>query len=467
MITKRIVANLIAFAVVSIALVVYGFVDLLGNPLRQATTVSTVLPTASGLSKNFVVALNGVPVGSVANVALVPHGAKVTMTLDPGTSVPADVEARVVVANALGEQQVELVPAPTPEGPHGSSLAARRTLRNGAVIPAAPDPTPASIGKLVQEATSLLQAIPPGDLNTLLHQAALAVAGRASDLQAIDQASALFSQEFLAYQHQFQQLLANAPPLLDTFTANSSQLRQDLANTAVLAQVLASHRSDLAALLQHGAQASQLLHALVAQSRPNLACLVHDLSDISSNVGSSPNLSNLNTALATNATFFNVVAAVAPEGPAKALNTNDTNRTNQEWLRTRLLLPPAQPSAVQYTRPKTLPAVRPGAGCITEFGAGVGPALQAGFTPTGPGGRVVPPTAAEAHVTGGGTEPAPSTAGSAPAAARLKPEAAPTGPLAAVAVAVMMAVALLGRRRTSRSARALRVPVHSDERRVR
>ena len=467
MITKRIVANLIAFAVVSAALVVYGFVDLLGNPLRHPTTVSTVLPTASGLSPNFVVALNGVQVGSVSKVSLVPQGAKVTMTLDPGTRVPADVEARVVVANALGEQQVDLVPRQGPSGPGGSSLAADQMLHDGAAIPAAPDPTPANVGTLVHEATRLLQAIPPGDLNSLLHQSALALQGRAGDLQAINQASALFSEEFLAYQQQFQSLLHNAPPLLDTFTANGSQLRQDLANTAVLAQVLASHRGDLVSLLQQGDTASQLLQALVAQSRPNLGCLVHDLSNLSSNLGSGQNLSNLNTTLVTNQTFFGAVANVAPEGPAKALTAGDTNRNNQEWLRTRLLIPPAQPSAVQYSQPKTLPAVRPGAGCITEFGAGVGPALQAGFKPAGPDARVVPPTAAEAHVTGGGTEPGPSTAGSAPAAARLKPSATPTGPLAAVAVGVMMAVALAGRRRTSRSARALRVPAHDDERRIR
>lgn len=460
MITKRIVANLIAFAVVSVALVIYGFVDLLGNPLRHTITVSTVLPTASGLSPHFVVALDGVSVGSVKAVSLVPHGAKVTMTLNPGVRVPADVQSKVVVANALGEQQVDLVPRSA--GP--TSLVANRVLRNGSVIPAAPVSTPAQVGVLVAEFTRLLRAIPPGDLNTLLHQAELAVNGRATDLQAINQATALFDQEFLAYQHQFEALLANAPPVLNTFSASGTQLRQDLANTAVLAQVFATHRSDLVALLQQGDTASQLLSSLVAQSRPNLSCLVHDFAAISVNVGSAPNLGNLSTTLATNSIFFNVVRNVAVPGPAKALNSSDTNRTNQEWLRTRLLIPPAQPAGISYNPPKGLPAVLPGPGCVTEFGAGVGPGLQPGFKPAGPGGHVVAPTAAEAHVTGGGTEPSGSASTTA---ARLRPSSTPTAPLVALALVSVLAMALLGRRRPGRSARPLRVRVIGEERRAR
>ncbi len=464
MITKRIVANLVAFAVVSAALIAYGFVDLLGNPLQHGTTVSTVLPTASGLAPNFVVTLDGVQVGSVASVSLVPRGAKVTIHLDPGKAVPAGVQAKVIVANALGEQEVELVPPP---GASPSALAADRTLTDGAVIPAAPDPVPANVGKLVQEATTLLQAIPPGDLNNLLHQAALAVNGRATDLQTINEASALFSEEFLAFQHQFEALLQNAPPVLNTFAASGRQLRQDLANTAVLAQVFATHRTDLVNLLQQGDSVSQLLNALVIQSRPNLGCLVHDLAATSANLASSPNLGNLNTSLITNPLFFGAVGQVAVDGPAKALTAGDTNRTNQLWFRTRLLIPPAQPSAIAYPQPTRLPAVKPGAGCITPFGAGVGPGLQAGFTPVGPHAHVVRPTTAQAYVPGGSSSGGPgSAAGSSPTAARLDPAATPTGPLVAVAVGCMLVLAMLGRRRTTRSARAVRATIRQQQRRT-
>jgi len=447
-ITRRIVVNLVAFALVSAALVAYGVIDLLGNPLRRAVTVSTVLPSAAGLSPNFLVTLDGVDVGTVRSVSLVPDGARITMTLRPGTRVPGDVAARVVIANALGEQEVQLVPQ------HGGTAA---PLRSGAVVPAAPDSTPADVGTVVAEATRLLQAIPPGALDAVLHDVAVALDGQGANLRTIAEASRLFSQEFLASQQQFEQLLASAPPVLEVVSANATQLQQALADTAVLAEVLASHRQDLVRLLDQGTNAASDLRALVEENRPNLACLLHDLSAVNANVGTGANLHNLDTVLATNQEFFVPVGNLAPEGPAKALTSGDTNRTTQEWLRTRLLFPPAQPSADTYRQPVTLPPVLPGAGCDTEFGQGVGPGLQPGFTPVGPGARVVEPTAAEARVRGTGEEPA-GTPDAAPAAAVAPAPSGPLVPLLVAGAAVAGALSM-GRRRAARAVRSARAVV--------
>jgi phospholipid/cholesterol/gamma-HCH transport system substrate-binding protein len=446
MITKRIAVNLVAFVVVSAALIAYGFLDLLGNPFRSVTTVSTVLPSASGLSPNFLVTLDGVDVGTVKSVALVPHGARVTMTIDPGTHVPGDVAARVVVANALGEQEVELVPAPGDPA---------RALRSGAVIPAAADSTPADVGAVVAEATRLLDAIPAGDLNTVLHELAVALDGNAGNLRAIASSSTLFSQEFLASEQQFEALLANAPPVLDTFAADGPQLRQGLADTAVLMQVLASHSTDLVRLLDQGGNAAQALGAFVADNRPDLACLFHDGADVNANLAQRANLSNLDTALRTNQLFFGAVAAISPTGPAKALTAGDQARNDQEWLRTRLLIPPGQPPADAYATPVSLPPVLPGAGCATEFGPGAPAVTQAGFRPTGPNGQVRPPGAADAQVRGGG----PVTPEVTPAVARLSRDPQPGFPglIALAGTGVLAWITTLGhRRRGRRSARAVR-----------
>ncbi|HUY63605.1 MAG TPA: MCE family protein [Acidimicrobiales bacterium] len=455
MITRRIVANLVSFVVLSTALVAYGFLDLLGNPLSSPATVSTVLPSASGLSPNFTVTLDGVDVGSVKSVSLVPGGAKVTMTLNPGTTVPADVAARVTIANALGQQEVELVPAQVGPGP---------SLRNGAVIPAAADSLPADVGTVVAEATKLLQSIPAGDFNTVVHELALALNGNGANLRTIASASALFSEEFLAYQQQFEALLANSPPVLDAVTANAVQLQQGLADTAVLAKVLASRAPDLVRLLNQGPSAAADLQALVVQNEPNLACLVHDLSDVNANLAASPNLSNFSTTLATNQQFFGAVAAVAPIGPAKALTSGDKARNDQEWLRTRLLLPPQLPPGDSYVQALTLPAVLPGAACSTEFGQGAGAGVQADFRPAGPNAHVVAPSGSDAHVRGGGT----ATVSGAPAAARLPLSPAGSGVAVFPTLAglgVLVWVLTMGRRRPQRSARAVRID-EGDRRRT-
>ena len=84
-------------------------------------------------------------------------------------------------------------------------------------------------------------------------------------------------------------------------------------------------------------------------------------------------------------------------GVAKPTTTSGTN-ANQTFLRTRLLIPPVLDEQAQsYSSASTIPDTLPGAGCVTVFGNGVGPATQPGFTAAA-GGHVVAPSAQEADV---------------------------------------------------------------------
>ena len=445
MITRRIVVNLVTFFTVSAVLVVFGLLDLLGNPFRSPTVVDTVLANADGLYPGFTVTLNGVPVGSVRSVQLTHGGVLVAMALDPGSRVPGDVAARIEVANPLGEQQIDLVPQ------HGGTAP---PLVNGARVPMAPGGGPADIGQVVAAATRLLAAIPVGDLNTVLHQTAVALDGRAAAVRALINDGQQFSQEFVGYQHAFRTLLADAPPVLDSVTAAGPQLHDALTTTAALLGVLASHQQAVLSLLRSGASTAQLLDAAVVAERPNLACLVHDLRDTVVNLAQPANLGSLAGALATNGSFFTIVNELTPTGPARSLVAGQPASADQVWLRTRLLLPPVlSPQAVTYAQQRTLPDILPGAACQTEFGAGVAAGTQAGFVPEAPGVTVVPPTPAEAQVRGSGTPPTDPTLAGDPAPTG---GGAPAGP----AVPVMGSAAVLAagplRRRARRFRRDLR-----------
>lgn len=478
MITRRVVVNLVAFTVFAVALVAYGLYDLLGNPFAATTTVSTVLPSASGLDTGFSVTYDGIQVGSVAAITLVHHGAKVVMTIHPGEHVPADVAARVVIGNALGQQEVELVPrGPTASGPVTAAVTSASgrhprvagtaehrvgVLRNGEVLPVAHDSAPANVGKLVAEATSILHAIPAGALDSLLHQAALAVSGEADNLKTITSASAVFSEEFLAYQDQFRALLADAPPVLSTVTANATALQQSLAETAAVVSVLANHRQDLVALLHQGTAASGDLGTVVAENRANLGCLTHDLAAVTTNLAEPTNYANFGTFLQTNGEFFSIWQRYAPSGPARALTSSDHARSNQVQLRVRLLLPPRGPAAITYNPSHGLTPIRPGAGCDTEFGAGVGPGIQAGFRPAD-GGTVEPPTSADAQVRGGGPVQ-PQVVGATPAGDKVPLPTGSMWPVLAAGIGAFAAVSVVGRRRRLRTARAGRVTIEATDR---
>lgn len=387
--SRRIAVNLLAFFLVSVVLIAYGVVDLLGNPLRSPTAVSAVFPDASGIYPHFNVTYDGVDVGSVTGVKLVHNGAKVSMAIDPGKTVPDNVQARIGIANDLGQQEVDLDPTRPGKFP---------PLKSGAVIPVAPNSIPARVGKVVDLATKLLQAIPPGDLNTVLSQLAIGLKGRAADMREIIQAGNTFNQEFLAYQAQFKALLTNAPPVLNAVASVGPQLRQALANTYILTQMLAQRRNELTALLSNGAQATSLAGKLLASQGPDLACIIHDFSQVTADVAQPKHLVELGEGLALDKDFFGPVDAIAPTGPSIALGSQQPASSDQEWLRTRMYIPPKQPSGSAYTQPVQLPPTLPGAGCVTALGNGVGPATQPGFKPYGPHARVVAATTSQSYV---------------------------------------------------------------------
>jgi virulence factor Mce-like protein len=387
-INRRLIINLIAFFVVSFALVIYGVVNLLGNPLQSPTVLTTQFADASGLYSGFEVELNGVPVGTVSSTALTENATKVTMRINPGTTVPDDVQSSVQIANDLGEQVVNLVP--TRSGPAPA-------LPSGADVPASPNSVPADVGAVVASATRLLKAIPGNNLNKLIGELATALSGQADNLRTLVSAGTTFSKEFVAYQQQFTELLANAPPALDAITSVAPELRQDLANTAALVQVLAQQKAGLHTLLTSGSTAFSEVDNLITSQSANIGCFLHDTADILSNIAEPANLTNLSQGLTYNQSFFGAVENIAVVGLAKP-TTSGAPSSNQTFLRTRLLIPPVISEQGQsYSTANTIPNTLPGAGCVTAFGNGVGPATQPGFTPAA-GGHVVAPSAQQADV---------------------------------------------------------------------
>jgi len=389
--TWRLALNLLAFGLIAAALVAYGVVDLLGNPFEASTRLAAVFPDASGIYTNFPVELNGVTVGSVTSVRLMRRGAEVDMTIQPGVVVPSDVVAGIGIANDLGEQVVELTPR------HGGHVP---PLRSGAIVPVATRDVPVQVGKVVALATRLLRDIPAGRLNQLLAELATGLRGEAQNLRTIVSSGTAFSREFLRDQEQFEALLQHAPPVMDAVSAAGPQLAQALANTEAMVQVLAAEKDAVRGDLANGQAATGALGGLTTSQAPDFACLVHDFAQLNANLDQPEQLSNLSKSLALNRYFFGAVTAVAVTGTAKPLAAGQQANPDQTILRTRLLLPPSSEQGDTYPTPVPVPSVKPGAGCSTELGQGVGPATQPGFSPTA-GGTLVSPTASEAQVRGG------------------------------------------------------------------
>jgi virulence factor Mce-like protein len=396
--SPRIIVNLVAFFLLSAALVLYGLVALFGNPTRHRDVVYVDLPDAGGLHNGFPASLNGVPIGSVSGLELNAGGVRVKVTLEPGRELPSNVAPKVLRASPVGEQRIDF---------RSTSAGAGRPLPDGAVITGTAASTPPDIAKILDKVLTLLKDLPVDRLNGLLHTTAVGFAGRADDFRStIDSASTLM-QMILDHQDTFRTLLTTSPPLLDSVTASMPEIHSLLANLETLTSALSERRYDLVNLLASGTSTAKQVQGLLLANRANLTCLLSDAGDATGFLQGKV-LDDLVFDFENAHNFFDLVEKVRARGYAEGLGLGAPTRNDQMWLRIRLLLPPALPTASFYDPQPSVPPTKPGAACENVYGNGVPAASQPGFTPQ-PEGSVLAPTAAEAQ--------APPAARTAPASA--------------------------------------------------
>ncbi|MET0490643.1 MAG: MCE family protein [Acidimicrobiales bacterium] len=416
MISRRVIINLVAFFIIAGVLVAYGALTLLGNPFRDPRQVRVAFDDASGLLPGFSASLDGVVVGTVESVDLVDDQIEVTVDLDPGVTIPSDVEASVIRASAVGEQRVEFTP--TDDG-------TAEPVPDGGEVPAAEDATPPEISEVLDTANGLITALPTDDLNTVIHEAVVALRGREDELAGFAADIDTFNHEFLDHEDAFRDLLRTSPRLLDALTEVAPEFRQALANTAVFSGTLAERSQDLTELMVNGAEFADVAGPLLETQMPNLGCLFSDAADLNDFLADPAVLRNLQLGLDLNQAFFGPIDALAVEGHAIGFpQFGSVDRNDQTWLRVQTLLPPGTPMASRYTPVRPTPNTQPGAGCENAFGSGVGPATQAdgGFAPVdrdhlAPAGDPYVDLAGLPEPTGGGpdadpaavNDPAPAT----------------------------------------------------------
>ena len=375
MIGRRVLINLAVFALVAAGLVGYGAFTLLGNPFRNAREVRTTFDDAGGLLPGFSASLDGVVVGTVDSVELADAGVEVTVALDPGVTIPDDVEARVIRASAVGEQRVDFTPT---DGGTGDPVP------DGGEVPAAENATPPEVSEVLDTANDFITALPADDLNTVIHEAVVALRGREDELAGMAGDIDTFNQEFLAHEESFRDLIRTSPRLLDALTEVSPEFRDALASTAVFTGTLAERSQDLTELMENGAALGEVGTPLLEATMPNLGCLFSDAAELNDFLADRTVLRNLQLGLDLNQAFFGPIDALAMEGHAIGFpQFGSSDRNDQTWLRVQTLIPPGQPPASRYVPVRPTPDTLPGPGCRNAFGSGVGPAQQAegGFEP--------------------------------------------------------------------------------------
>src|SRR5205807_10613587 len=115
--------------------------------------------------------VRGVPSGAISDVALNKNGTStLTITLDPNIEVTEGSTAAITRRSPIGDLVVDITPAKGPTMPDGGTIPLKDTTQP-------PDPE-----RTIEVLDRIFGAIPSRYLHTLVHQLAVAVAGRGRDL---------------------------------------------------------------------------------------------------------------------------------------------------------------------------------------------------------------------------------------------------------------------------------------------
>ncbi|MEV5003789.1 MlaD family protein [Nocardioides sp. LML1-1-1.1] len=265
--------QLVAFAVVAIAVMAYGTVRYLGvgSLLNPPYRVEAEFARAGGIYEGAEVTLTGVRIGRVGEIRPGPGaGTTVVLDIDAGTRVPADVSAAVRNGSAIGEQYLEL----TPNAGEGE-------LADGDVIPVDRTSAPVDTGTLLQRVDALVSSIPPDSLATVMGELSTALEGRGDDLGSIISSADSVSARLVDDVDDISRLIDSAGTVLRTQNDLGPRTRESLSALADFTGQLDTDRDQVAALFDTGTSAAAQVQALIGDNRAVLLGLTSGLLTLS------------------------------------------------------------------------------------------------------------------------------------------------------------------------------------------
>ena len=262
---RRTIANLVTFFVVGGLFFAWAAtslvkLDAINNPYKVKADFSNTVGLLPGSEVDYL----GVTFGTVSAVERIDGGVRVTMKVDKNKKVPMNSSANIFRKSALGEQYIEFDPPPgyTSGGPY---------YAKNALIPMSRTTVPLEFSELLRSAGRLVASVSPDAVQTLVHELAVGLDGRADDFRALTDAGDRISQTLAERTQALDRLATNNTKLTHTVTEHRDSFSSitDLRN---LAQSLKNARGNTDVLLERGAQLLQITADLVASHKADLDC---------------------------------------------------------------------------------------------------------------------------------------------------------------------------------------------------
>jgi phospholipid/cholesterol/gamma-HCH transport system substrate-binding protein len=271
MLTRKVVIQVIVFAVVGVVAVVYAALRYAGigsGLVDPGYTVHLDLADGGGIFTNAEVTYRGVAVGKVTAMRLTHSGIEADLHIDSGTAkIPADLQAAVADRSAVGEQYVDLQP----------STAAGPFLADGSVISQNRTTTPPPTQTLLANLDQLADSVPTSSLQTVVNELDAGFDGTGPDLQKLLDSVSAFTKTAQAQLPQTRQLLDTGRTVLDTQNDEAGSIESFSSSLKQLAAQLKTSDPDLRKLIANAPLAATQLTGLLNESGQQLSVLLANL----------------------------------------------------------------------------------------------------------------------------------------------------------------------------------------------
>ncbi|KAA0120656.1 MCE family protein [Mycolicibacterium sp. P9-22] len=294
--TRLIKIQLVIISIIGVVaggLMLFGYIGLPALLGVGRYTVTVQLPQASGLYKTGNVTYRGTQVGRVTELRLTATGVEAVLSLQSDVRIPADLDAEVHSVSGIGEQYVALLP----RSDKGADL------ENGDVIPVSRTSVPTDINSVLDAANRGLQAIPQGDLKTVIDESYTAIGGLGPEVSRIVQGSTQLALDARVNVDALTTLIDRSGPVLDSQADTADSIHQWAAHLADVTSQLQRNDAEVSGLLRTGPAAAEEGRQLIDRIAPTLPVLL-------------ANLVSVNPVLITYQPALEQILVLLPEGVA-------------------------------------------------------------------------------------------------------------------------------------------------------
>ncbi len=273
MITRTVRIQLLAFVVIALLGVTYVGAHYagLGSSLFEtdSCTVKADFADSGGIFTGAEVTYNGVTIGRVGELTLLPDGVQAALDIDDcrHPQIPVNTVAAVSDRSAVGEQYVDLRPQ-SDGGPY---------LDDGAELPMDKNVLPVPTQVLLSNLDSLVSSVDTDQLSTVVSELGQAFSGRGPALQALLDQGNLLQQAATANLTKTIQLIQQAGPVLQTQLDVGDDFKGWARSLNLLTGTLKSSDADLRGLLDEGPTDLQTVADFVKSNSDDLGVLLSNL----------------------------------------------------------------------------------------------------------------------------------------------------------------------------------------------